>query len=60
MAKGIPKRPRDMHNNAKQVLLPAYLDNPEETRLACQCKVKGDVTVETGPEVNLFGENFFS
>ncbi|MAT11625.1 MAG: (2Fe-2S)-binding protein [Pirellulales bacterium] len=38
----------------------AYLDNPEETRLACQCKVTGDVTVETGPEVNLFGENFFS
>jgi ferredoxin len=28
--------------------------------LACQCKITGDVTVETGPEVNLFGENFFS
>ena len=38
----------------------AYLDNPEQTRLACQCKITGDITVETGPEVNLFGENFFS
>jgi len=38
----------------------AYLENPEQTRLACQCKVTGNVTVETGPEINLFGDNFFS
>ena len=38
----------------------AYLENPEQTRLACQCKITGDVTVETGPEINLFGDNFFS
>jgi len=29
-------------------------------RLACQTKVNGDITVETTPPLNLFGENFFS
>jgi hypothetical protein len=29
-------------------------------RLACQTLVKGDIEVETAPEMNLFGENFFS
>ena len=29
-------------------------------RLACQTKVHGDITVETKPPLNLFGENFFS
>lgn len=38
----------------------SYLDNPEQTRLACECKVTGDVTVDTNPDLNLFGENFFS
>jgi hypothetical protein len=28
--------------------------------LACRTKVLGDMEVETGPELNLFGENFFS
>jgi hypothetical protein len=29
-------------------------------RLSCQVKVMGDMEVETGPKLNLFGENFFS
>ena len=38
----------------------AYLGNEETMRLACQTKVMGDIEVETGPEFNLFGDNFFS
>lgn len=38
----------------------AFIGNEETMRLACQTKVLGDMEVETGPELNLFGENFFS
>jgi len=38
----------------------AYIGHEEEMRLACCTIVQGDITVESGPEVNLFGENFFS
>lgn len=38
----------------------AYVGNEETMRLACQTKVHGDIEVETVPELNLFGENFFS
>lgn len=38
----------------------AFVGNEETMRLACRCKVEGDVEVETGPEIDLFGENFFS
>lgn len=38
----------------------AYIGNEDKMRLACCTKVFGDVEVESGPEVNLFGENFFS
>lgn len=38
----------------------AYTEYPDTMRLACMCKIEGDITVETGPEVNLFGENYFS
>jgi ferredoxin len=38
----------------------AYIGNEETMRLACQTKVLGDLEVETGPELDLFGENFFS
>ena len=31
----------------------------EEMRLACQCTVKGDVTVETKPPINMSGEVFW-
>ena len=38
----------------------AYIGNEETMRLACQLQVMGDMEVETGPEFNLFGDNFFS
>ena len=38
----------------------AYIGHEETMRLACMTKVLGDIEVESGPEVNLFGENFFS
>lgn len=42
------------------VPLLAYVGNEETMRLGCCVKVNGDIEVESGPEVNLFGENFFS
>ena len=38
----------------------AYVGNEDTMRLSCQTKVYGDIEVETGPELDLFGENFFS
>jgi len=38
----------------------AFVGNEDTMRLACCVKVLGDIEVETGPELNLFGENFFS
>lgn len=38
----------------------AYIGNEANMRLACLVRVDGDIEVETGPEFNLFGENFFS
>ena len=38
----------------------AFIGNEDTMRLACQTNIYGDVEVETGPELNLFGENFFS
>jgi ferredoxin len=38
----------------------SYIGNEETMRLACQTLVHGDMEVETGPPLNLFGDNFFS
>jgi ferredoxin len=38
----------------------AYIGQEATMRLACRTKVLGDMEVETGPELDLFGENFFS
>jgi ferredoxin len=38
----------------------AFIGNENSMRLACRTKVLGDMEVETGPQLNLFGENFFS
>jgi ferredoxin len=38
----------------------AFIGNEDKMRLACACTVNGDVEVESSPEFNLFGENFFS
>ena len=37
-----------------------FLSNGDTIRLSCQTQVTGDIEVETGPKVNLFGDNFFS
>ena len=38
----------------------AYIGNEDTMRLACCTEVNGDMEVETGPPLDLFGENFFS
>jgi ferredoxin len=38
----------------------AFIGNEDTMRLACKTTIDGDVEIETGPEVNLCGENFFS
>jgi ferredoxin len=38
----------------------SFIGNEETMRLACCTKVYGDLEVETGPTLDLFGENFFS
>lgn len=38
----------------------AFIGNEDTMRLSCQVIVNGDMEVETGPELDLFGENFFS
>jgi ferredoxin len=38
----------------------AFIGNEDTMRLSCQVTVQGDMEVETGPELDLFGENFFS
>ncbi|MCC7084216.1 MAG: (2Fe-2S)-binding protein [Pirellulales bacterium] len=42
--------------------LPAlsYISHKATMRLACYVEVHGDMTVETNPQIDLFGENFFS
>lgn len=38
----------------------AYIGHEDTMRLACCVTVHGDMTVVTNPQVDLFGENFFS
>ena len=38
----------------------AFIGNEDTMRLACKVQVLGDLEVETGPTMDLFGENFFS
>jgi ferredoxin len=45
--------------NTHPVTMLACLGHENEMRLACQCTVNGDCTVETTPEFNWSGENFW-
>lgn len=38
----------------------AYIGHEGTMRLACCVKVMGDMTVQTNPQIDLYGENFFS
>ena len=37
----------------------ARLGHEKDLRLACRAHVKGDVEIETQPEINLYGEKFW-
>jgi ferredoxin len=45
--------------NAHPLTLFARIGHEDEMRLSCQVKVNGDCTVQTQPEFNLSGENFW-
>jgi ferredoxin len=51
---------RGLLESARMAVSLAYIGNEGKMRLACQTKVNGDITVETKPPLNLYGENFFS
>ena len=38
----------------------AYIGHENDMRLACRVQVMGDMDVQTCPEFNIFGDNFFS
>jgi ferredoxin len=38
----------------------AFIGNEDKMRLSCRVYVEGDIEVETGSALSLFGENFFS
>ena len=38
----------------------AFIGNEDKMRLSCSVYVEGDIEVETGSALSLFGENFFS
>ena len=37
-----------------------FIGHEDEMRLACMTQVNGDIEVESAPELDLFGPNFFS
>jgi ferredoxin len=45
--------------NAHPLTLFARIGHEDEMRLSCQVKVNGDCAVETQPEFNVSGENFW-
>jgi ferredoxin len=45
--------------NAHPLTLFARIGHEDEMRLSCQVKVNGDCTVQTQPEFNVSGENFW-
>ena len=51
---------RGLRERVRMGMSMAYIGNEETMRLACQTQVLGDVEVVTRPELNLYGENFFS
>jgi len=49
----------NLNLNAHPLTMFARIGHEDEMRLACQVKVNGDCTVQTMPEFNLSGENFW-
>jgi len=52
--------PRGLKERLRMAVSMAYIGNEETMRLACQTEVLGDIEVQTRPDLNLYGENFFS
>jgi len=51
---------KGLMESARLAISLAAIGHEGEMRLACCTRVNGDITVETTPPMNLFGENFFS
>ncbi|MGE3808626.1 MAG: 2Fe-2S iron-sulfur cluster-binding protein [Gemmataceae bacterium] len=51
--------PKSRIERIKLALMFSSIGHEEEIRLACQCQINGDCTIETCPEFNLSGENFW-
>jgi ferredoxin len=55
-ANGVPKTFLERFTLAKSL---AVIGHEEEMRLSCQVEVHGDCTIETRPEMNWSGDNFW-
>jgi ferredoxin len=51
--------PKGRWEKIRMALMMATIGHEDESRLACQVKVNGDCSVETGPDMNLSGDNFW-
>ncbi|GIW78241.1 MAG: hypothetical protein KatS3mg105_0048 [Gemmatales bacterium] len=51
--------PKTFIEKAKLKLMLSAIGHEDEIRLACQVQVHGDCTIETRPEPNISGENFW-
>ena len=51
--------PQGFGEKAKLFTMFATLGNEDKIRLSCCCTVKGDLAVETCPDLNISGENFW-
>jgi ferredoxin len=55
-----PKTTREKINfNAHPLGMMAVIGHEDEMRLSCQVRVNGDCTIETTPDLNISGENFW-
>jgi ferredoxin len=52
--------PKGIKETGRLAVSLAAIGHEKDMRLACCTRVHGDITVETTPPMNLFGENFFS
>jgi ferredoxin len=51
--------PRSVFERCRLGLIMSAIGHEQEARLACQTRVNGDCTIQTNPDMNLSGENFW-
>jgi ferredoxin len=51
--------PKGRWEKYRMALMMATIGHEDESRLACQVLVNGDCSIETGPDLNLSGDNFW-